>query len=179
MAIFPGLCPAATARAPANDHRGSRRSPADVEKSVDYRQVIWRPPAGDRAVIVSLPAKYGRRYKKSVTLLPPVIPAVVTMLRRREFEQHLAHFNILMGVAAIVTEYEEEEERQRCRRAARRRWWVRSWLARRLIYGHYEQLMNELLRENHTNFKMFLRLEPEMFFELVERVGPRIQKNTR
>ena len=101
------------------------------------------------------------------------------MLRRREFEQHLAHFNILMGVAAIVMEYEEEEERQRRKRAARRRWWVRPWLARRPIYGLYEQLMNELLRENHTNFKMFLCLEPEMFFELVERVGPRIQKNTR
>ena len=93
MAIFPGLCPEATARAPADDRRGSRRSPADVEKSVDHRQVIWRPPAGDRAVIVNLPAKYGRRCKKLVTLLAPVIPAVVTMLRRREFEAHLAHFN--------------------------------------------------------------------------------------
>ena len=179
MAIFPGLCPAVTGRAPADDRQGSRRSPADVEKSVAHRQVIWRPPAGDRAVIVSLPAKYGRRYKKSVTLLAPVIPAVVTMMRRREFEAHLAHFNILMGVAAIVMGYEEEEERQRHRRAARRRWWVRPWLARRPIYGHYERLMNELLRENHTDFKMFLRLEPEMFFELVERVEPRIQKNTR
>ena len=114
-----------------------------------------------------------------VTSLPPVIPAVVTMLRRREFKQHLAHFNILMGVAATVMEYEEEEERQRRKRAARRRWWVRPWLAIRPMYGHYEQLMNELLRENHTDFKNFLRLEPEMFFELVERVGLRIQKNTR
>ena len=101
------------------------------------------------------------------------------MLKRREFNQQLAHFNILMGVAAIVMEYEEEEERQRYNRAARRRWWVRPWLARRPIYGHYEQLMNELFRENHTDFKALLRVEPEMFFELVERVGPRIQKNTR
>ena len=119
----------------------------------------------------------------SPALLPPVITAVVTMLERCEFEQQLAHFYILMGVAAIVImEYEEEEERRRRKRAAcaaRRRWWVRPWLARRPIYGHYEQLMNELLRENHTDFKNFLRVEPEMFFELVERVGPRIQKNTR
>ena len=55
---------------------------------------------------------------------------------------------------------------------------MRPWLPRRPIYGHYEQLMNELLRENHTDFKNFLRVEPEMFFELVERVGPMIQKNT-
>ena len=141
--------------------------------------MIWRSPLGDRAVIVSLPTKYGRRYKKSVTLLSPVIPAVVTMLRRREFNQRLVHFNILMGVAAIIIEYQEEEERQRRNRAQRRRWWVRPWLARRPIYSHYEQLMNELLRENHTNFKMFLHVEAKMFFELVERVGPRIQKSTR
>ena len=116
-------------------------------------------------------------------MVPPVIPAVVTMLRRREFERQLAHFNILMGVAAIVIMEHKEEEakrrRERERRIRRRRWWVRPWLSRRPIYGHYEQLMNELLRENHTNFRNFLRVEPEMFFELVERVGPRIQKNTR
>ena len=106
------------------------------------------------------------------------------MLRRREFERQLAHFNIMCDVAAIVILEEEEQARRRRQREERatrrrRRWWVRPWLARRPLYGHYEQLMNELLRENHTDFKNFLRVEPEMFFELVERVGPRIQKNTR
>ena len=106
------------------------------------------------------------------------------MLRRREFERQLAHFSIMCGVAAIVILEEEEQARRRHQRdeeraTRRRRWWVRPWLARRPIYGHYEQLMNELLRENHTDFKNFLRVESEIFFELVERVGPRIQKNTR
>ena len=32
---------------------------------------------------------------------------------------------------------------------------MRPWLARRPIYGHYEQLMNELLRENHTDGRNF------------------------
>ena len=92
----------------------------------------------------------------------------------------------MCGVAAIVILEEEEQARRRrqreeraTRRRRRRRWWVRPWLAMRPIYGHYEQLMNELLRENHTDFKNFLRVELEMFFELTERVGPRIQKNTR
>ena len=107
------------------------------------------------------------------------------MLRRHEFERQLAHFNILCGVAAIVIVEEEEQARRRRRQREeqatrrRRKWWVRPRLAKRPIYGHYEQLMNELLRENHTDFKNFLRVEPEMFFKLVERVGPRIQKNTR
>ena len=111
----------------------------------------------------------------------PAISAVVTMLRRHEFERQLTHFIILCGVAAIVIVEEEEQARQRREEQATRRrgrWWVRPWLSRRPIYGHYEQLMNELLRENHTDFKNFLRVEPKMFFELVERVGPRIQKNT-
>ena len=37
------------------------------------------------------------------------------MLRRREFEQQLAHFNILCGVAAIVIVEEEEQARRRRR----------------------------------------------------------------
>ena len=145
--------------------------PGDLQPMSRNRWLTIRWSGGHPQVIVqwspAYPPNMGRRYKKSVTLLAPVIPAVVTMMRRLELEAHLAHFNILMGVAAM--EYEEEEERQRRRRAAHRRWWVRPWLARRPIYGHYEQLMNELLRENHTDFKMFLRLEHEMFFELVDR----------
>ena len=149
--------------------------------------MISRPPAGHPTIIVRcshpLP-KYGCRYKSRSSCISPVISAVVTMLRRHEFERQLAHFNILCGVAAIVIVEEEEKARRRRQRQEeatrrRRRWWVQPWLARRPIYGHYEQLMNELLRENHTDFKNFLRVEPEMFFELVERVGPRIQKNTR
>ena len=129
--------------------------------------------------------KYGCRYKSRSPCFTCHFCSVVTMLRRHEFERQLAHFNILCGVAAIVIVEEEEQARRRRRQREeqatrrRRRWWVRPWLARRPIYDHYEQLMNELLRENHTEFKNFLRVEPEMFFELVERVGPRIQKNTR
>ena len=106
------------------------------------------------------------------------------MLRRREFERQLAHFNIMCGVAAIVilgrnNSLDDVANVKKEQHGGGGGGWVRPWLARRPIYGHYEQLMNELLRENHTDFKNFLRVEPEMFFELVERVGPRIQKNTR
>ena len=152
---------------PSGDLAATRRS------SHNHRQMFTPPPPNMGAGI-----KVGH-------LASPIISAVVTMLRRHEFERQLAHFNILCGVAAIVIVEEEEQARRRRRKREeqatrrRRRWWVRPWLARRPIYGHYEQLMNELLRENHTDFKNFLRVEPEMFFELVERVGPRIQKNTR
>ena len=61
-------------------------------------------------------------------LASPVIFAVVTMLRRHEFERQLVHFNILCGVAAIVIVEEEEQARRRRRQheeqatRRRRRW---------------------------------------------------------
>lgn len=58
----------------------------------------------------------------------------------------------------------------------RRKWWSRPWLMRRTMYGQYEQLMSELAREDVPGFKNFLRVEPQLFLELLERVSPRIQR---
>ncbi|XP_072164307.1 uncharacterized protein [Diadema setosum] len=59
------------------------------------------------------------------------------------------------------------------RRRRRHRWWVKLWLTveRRLQYGQYETLMQELSVEDVT---------PDTFDEILQRVTPRIQKkNTR
>ena len=48
------------------------------------------------------------------------------------------------------------------------------WLLRRPEYGHYENLLQELYREDHSSYKNFLRVPPELFMELIERVGPRL-----
>jgi hypothetical protein len=47
------------------------------------------------------------------------------------------------------------------------------WLSaeRRLQFGHYDRLM-----EDQQSFFNFLRMPPEMFDELVNRVGPRIRR---
>jgi hypothetical protein len=66
--------------------------------------------------------------------------------------------------------------RRKAREHARRKWWSRPWLMRRTMYGQYEQLMSELAREDLPGFKNFLRVEPQLFLELVERVSPRIQR---
>ena len=39
-------------------------------------------------------------------------------------------------------------------------------------------VVQELIRESRGDFKGFMRMEVEMFQELVARVGPRVQKNT-
>jgi len=97
--------------------------------------------------------------------------------------------NILAMIAALDDDdnleqmaiQQEEEERRRAearvRRRRRRRWWVRPWLLRRPQQGQYEQLMGELLEEDHPAFSNFIRLDPAMFRELMEKVGDRITKN--
>ena len=55
---------------------------------------------------------------------------------------------------------------------------TRPWLLaeRRQLHGHFLRLMNELWIEDPQAFLNFFRMEPAMFDELVQRVGPRITK---
>jgi len=57
--------------------------------------------------------------------------------------------------------------------------WVKPWLLRRVTLGHYDThaMMQELMRESRGNFKSFLRMEPEMFRDMLDRVAPRIEKS--
>lgn len=65
---------------------------------------------------------------------------------------------------------------RRRRRRQARRFWVRPWVARRELFGHYATLMAELERESHGDFKTFLRMEPAMFHEMLDRLTPRLTK---
>ena len=62
---------------------------------------------------------------------------------------------------------EEELLRRRRRRAPA--FWVRPWL-----YGHYHRLMRELRMEGTGSLCNFMRMEPQVFDELVDRLSPRI-----
>ena len=54
---------------------------------------------------------------------------------------------------------------------------ARCGLLRRVTLGHYDTLMQELMRESRGDFKSFLRMEPEMFRDMVDRVALRIEKS--
>lgn len=58
----------------------------------------------------------------------------------------------------------------------RRRWWVRPWILERPLVGQYERLMRELTMEDRASFRNFVRVDPEMFQELLQRIGPRIER---
>ncbi len=66
------------------------------------------------------------------------------------------------------------QARRRRRVGNRRRVvWVHPSLLRRPIYGHYETLLAEL---NQEDIPANTRIDPDMFFELVGRLTPRIEK---
>ena len=58
-----------------------------------------------------------------------------------------------------------------------RRWWVRPWIQRRLAQGNYRNLLQELREvEMEADFKSYLRMDPQMFDELLDRVSPYLTK---
>ncbi len=96
--------------------------------------------------------------------------------QRLQFLQHLVDLqrDIVENDAAIA---QVVQARRRWRVSIRRRaFWVRPWLLRRPIYGHYEILLAELNREDHPAFRNYTRMDPEMFFDLVNRLSLRISK---
>ena len=56
--------------------------------------------------------------------------------------------------------------------------WVRNWILERPQFGQYEVLMDQL-NSDLWGYRNFVRLSPDLFRELVERVGPVIQEKTR
>ena len=63
-------------------------------------------------------------------------------------------------------------ERRRQRRMPReRRYWVRPWLdvGRRLQFGQFHRLMPELRHEDPASFINYIRIQPQMFDELVSK----------
>ncbi len=70
----------------------------------------------------------------------------------------------------------QNNRRVQRRRRQRRTVWVRPWLERRVELGQYACLMEELQVEDVRSFKNFLRMDPAMFQELVDRLIPRLTK---
>ena len=84
-----------------------------------------------------------------------------------ELDRNAAQGNVAVAQALL---------HQRRRRRRNRTIWVKPWLQRRNLLGQYERLMVELRDEDIPAFKNFLRVEPAMFNELLNRLGERITK---
>lgn len=71
-----------------------------------------------------------------------------------------------------------QRRRRRRIRRRQRRIWAHAWSGpeRRREFGLYDQLMVELRNEDEKAFVNFLRIPPEMFDEMHERLRPRLTK---
>ncbi|KAK3921453.1 LOW QUALITY PROTEIN: Protein ALP1-like [Frankliniella fusca] len=64
------------------------------------------------------------------------------------------------------------------KRLPRRRWWVRPVNRPRVARGFYDNLVNELLTEDHEEFFELFRMWPQQFELLVVLVHPYLKKNS-
>ena len=91
----------------------------------------------------------------------------------------------LAAALAIVEEQqkrlEEAEEQEKAtppQRKTQRKVWVREWLTRRHEFGQYDSLLTELHKEDQRGYKNYLRITPDLFQEMVEKLTPRLQKQS-
>ncbi len=96
--------------------------------------------------------------------------------QRLRIIQELLDLDRQLGQHEVAVAQVQQARRQR-RERKRRACWVRPWLLRRMEHGQYHQLMRELEVEDVPAFRNFLRMDPQMFQELLLRVGPRIEKH--
>jgi len=101
----------------------------------------------------------------------------------RKTINHAVEVSALVVQAYAILELDELDARNTrnkanagTRRRQAKKFWVRQWLLRRPLYGQYEKLMAEMKADDPASFRNFLRMEPQIFLEILERVEPRIQK---
>ena len=89
---------------------------------------------------------------------------------------------VLLVVAAVVLVERDRilraPQRRRRRIYRKKRVWMSDWLRNRIEQGDYEHLMQELNREDDDkkSFKNYLRIEPDLFEEMVQRLTPHLEK---
>lgn len=93
-----------------------------------------------------------------------------------QLDVELAHLDL--QIARVLSRRGHLPQRQRAvpRRAARR-FWVRSWFLERPREGQFRFLMETLRLRDVAAFKNFLRMDPDLFFHLVDRLTPAIEKS--
>jgi hypothetical protein len=86
---------------------------------------------------------------------------------------------VLLSCVAVGAVAIQRRQLKRLKVARKPRIWVRPWIGRRMDYGFFETLMQELANEDRPGYKNFIRMYPDLFNELVNLVSPLItRKNT-
>ena len=75
-------------------------------------------------------------------------------------------------------EDQKEEERRPPRRRTPRAVWVRELLTRRQKSRQYDSLLTELHNEDSRSYRNYLRITPDLFQEMVEKLTPLLKKQS-
>ncbi len=95
-------------------------------------------------------------------------------VRRLQFVRALIQLDDQQNIVALQHQHQQVIHQHRLRR--QRRWWYRPWLLRRPAFGQFEHVMVEMRIEDPASFQNFVRFEPAMFQEMVDRLTPLICK---
>ena len=91
---------------------------------------------------------------------------------------------LYLTAAVVIVEEEqkrlekavEQEKATPPRKKTQRKVWVREWLTRRHAFGQYDSLLTELCKEDERGYKNYLKITPDLFQEMVEKLTPRLHK---
>ena len=82
------------------------------------------------------------------------------------------------AVALILLEDQEKRKKEQAkkeitptRKMKARTMWVKEWLTRRHHFGHFDQLLTELHKEDPRDYINYLRITPDLFQEMVEKLS--------
>ncbi|XP_035661294.1 protein ALP1-like [Branchiostoma floridae] len=116
---------------------------------------------------------YESRVKRSS--LP--IPTILSSVKMDDDQADVLKSVVCLLTVASVAKAKAKARAKKVRRK-RKTVWVRQWLLDRPNYGLYDQLMAQLAEGDVKSFINFMRMEPEMFYKLVEDLTPKIKKKT-
>lgn len=89
-------------------------------------------------------------------------------------DAEIAEVDLAIGHAIAKRRREALPRPRRPKKA--RSFWVKSWFLLRDTHGQYALLMKELRLKDQQSFRNFTRMTPHLFFALLERLTPRIEK---
>ena len=125
------------------------------------------PPLDPHLLVFICPSFHFNICLQTMSIIPPLRVTQLQMELRRNRRREQA---LIVALAVF--------EQQQARHGRKERTvWVKPWLLRRVTLGYYDTLMQELMRESRGDLKAFLRIEPSMFREMVDRLTPRISKH--
>ena len=101
-----------------------------------------------------------------------------TVVEKRRCLDLAAALAIIEEHQNMLEEAEEQEKATPSRRKTQRKVWVREWLTRRHEFWQYDSLLSELHREDQRGYKNYLRITPDLFQEMIEKLNPRLQKQS-